>query len=659
MPGAPPSWQPGPVPVAPAPLAATAVRASRATSAPRCVQGSRVVPPPSVNRYPVVVQASVAYSPGVKVLRQVSSPNLSPTATAMVVPAAQSPGLVVKHRGAVCAPLPTWAAPATPPRAGMTGVVRGTGAPEKESDPVVPGTAAPPKPGTVPRRGSRGVDEDALRARLEETRRELTQKMSELRELEASLLSTSFTKRLSDHSLTRPFDVLVEESETAGQSSGTPSPDSQAFFKCSTKAVATDTDDLLCTEAGPGPAPQGQPDALPEAPEGQQLEQSATSGISAIGDTKRRVEPLAEAVEMVEIAVPVPIVPVQPTPEGRENSQENGKVKVDLKTDSKADSKADCKTNSKADKVQVQLKRDRSTSVPKRVQILPPRPSSISSPTTSASSAPSAPSAARSRTSSVKERPRMATQLHIPVSARLSSRRAARNANTAMEKSFSARELSRPLPADSTGASGSAVNSAPTGTLEVADVARLVASPEIGTLDDFLPNPVPEPEVLSEHSAAQKVEVNGKSEVAKVPCKDPPGPDAAPSSNPANPGRRRSVPGSPKRGAVREAPETARTGSRMLWSQQLTALSCSELPRRSPSPQRMPRATVPSRAKTPLRGSSAQVRISTEVDVPSSRTQKKQVTWKPRPRPSEAARESGRNDRNDLASRRKETSEDS
>ena len=44
-----------------------------------------------------------------------------------------------------------------------------------------------------------------------------------LKELEASLLSTSFTKRLSDHSLTRPFDVLVEE--TTGQSSGTPSPD--------------------------------------------------------------------------------------------------------------------------------------------------------------------------------------------------------------------------------------------------------------------------------------------------------------------------------------------------------------------------------------------------------------------------------------------------
>ena len=50
-------------------------------------------------------------------------------------------------------------------------------------DPVpgTAGTAAPPKPGTVPR-GSRGVDEDALRARLEVTRRELTQKMSELRE---------------------------------------------------------------------------------------------------------------------------------------------------------------------------------------------------------------------------------------------------------------------------------------------------------------------------------------------------------------------------------------------------------------------------------------------------------------------------------------------
>ena len=108
----------------------------------------------------------------------------------------------------------------------------------------------------------------------------------------------------------------------------------------------------------------------------------------------------------------------------------NGKVRSD------PTSKADC-TDSKADKVQVQ-KRDRSTSVPKRVQILPPRPSSISAP--SASSPP----AARSRTSSAKERPRMATQLHIPVSARLSSRRA-RNANTAMEKSFSARELSRCL----------------------------------------------------------------------------------------------------------------------------------------------------------------------------------------------------------------------
>lgn len=630
LPGAPPSWLPGagaPVPATPA--------ASRATSAPRCV-GSRVVAPPSVNRYPVVVQT---YSPGVKVLRQVSSPNLSPpTATAMVVPAAQSPGLVVKHRGAVCAPLPTWAAPATPPRAGMTGVVRGTSATEKESDPVpgTAGTAAPPKPGTVPR-GSRGVDEDALRARLEVTRRELTQKMSELRELEASLLSTSFTKRLSDHSLTRPFDVLVEESETTGQSSGTPSPDSQTFFKCSTKAVATDTDDLLCLCAAEhGPGPQVQPDAT--APEGQ--EQSAAIG--AIGDTECKVEP-AEAA-MVEMTVPVPIVPVQPTPEGRENSQENGK---NGKVRSDPTSKADC-TDSKADKVQVQ-KRDRSTSVPKRVQILPPRPSSISAP--SASSPP----AARSRTSSAKERPRMATQLHIPVSARLSSRRA-RNANTAMEKSFSARELSRPL-ADSTGgagtsgAGGSGSASVTSGTLEVADVARLVASPEIGTLDDFLPNPVPEPEVLSD--SAVTAEVNRKSEVAKVPCKD----TAPPSNpNPGNPGRRRSgTPGSPNPGAVREAPETARTGSRMLWSQQLTALSCSELPRRSPSPQRMPRV-VP---KTPLRGSTAQACVSgTEaVDVPSSRTQKKQVTWKARSRPSEA-REAGRNDRKDLARGRKETSED-
>ena len=194
--------------------------------------------------------------------------------------------------------------------------------------------------------------------------------------------------------------------------------------------MATDTDDLLCICAAEhGPGPQVQPDLT--APEGQ--EQSAAIG--AIGDTEK-VEP-AEA-EMVEVTVPVPMVPVQPTPEGRENSQENGKngkngkngrVRIDP-------TKADC-TDSKADKVQVQ-KRDRSTSVPKRVQILPPRPSSISAP--SASSPP----AARSRTSSAKERPRMATQLHIPVSARLSSRRA-RNANTAMEKSFSARELSRCL----------------------------------------------------------------------------------------------------------------------------------------------------------------------------------------------------------------------
>lgn len=188
--------------------------------------------------------------------------------------------------------------------------------------------------------------------------------------------------------------------------------------------MATDTDDLLCICAAEhGPGPQVQPDLT--APEGQ--EQSAAIG--AIGDTEK-VEP-AEA-EMVEVTVPVPMVPVQPTPEGRENSQEsgkNGRVRIDP-------TKADC-TDSKADKVQVQ-KRDRSTSVPKRVQILPPRPSSISAP--SASSPP----AARSRTSSAKERPRMATQLHIPVSARLSSRRA-RNANTAMEKSFSARELSRCL----------------------------------------------------------------------------------------------------------------------------------------------------------------------------------------------------------------------
>lgn len=608
LPGAPPSWLPTPL--------VTPSASSRATSAPRC---SRVVAPPSVHRYPVVLQT---YSPGVKVLRQASSPNLSPAA--VVVPAATSPGLVVKHRGSICAPLPTWAAPATPPRAGMTGLVRTTSAPVKESAPVAgtAGTAAPPKPGTAPGaapRGSRGhsVDEDALRARLEVTRRELTEKMSELRELEASLLSTSFTKRFSDHTLTRPFDVLVEESETTGQSSGTPSPDSQTFFKCSTKAVATDTDDLLCeaAPAPPGPGPV-QPDAL-TAPEGQELEQTATSATSAI-DTESKVEP-AEVAEVAEIAVP-PIVPV-PTPEGRENGKsgkdgKDGKVKIDPK--SKADS------DSKPDKVQVQ-QRDRSTSV-QRVQILPPRPS-ISAATASS------PPAARSRTSSVKDRPRMATQLHIPVSARLSSRRA--RANMGMEKSFSARELSRPppVPRDSTGASGSAVTS---GTLEVADVARLVASPEIGTLDDFLPNPVPEPEVLSEPTAqtAATAEVNGKSE-AKVPCKEAPV---------SNPGRRRSVPGSPKRGAVREAPETARTGSRMLWSQQLTALSCSELPRRSPSPQRMPRA-VP---KAPLRGSTAQPRVSgTEaVDVPS-RSQKKQVTWKPRSRPGSEARESGRTDRNE------------
>ena len=301
--------------------------------------------------------------------------------------------------------------------------------------------------------------------------------------------------------MTRPFDVLVEEAETTGQSSGTPSPDawrpsdfdgngwklrgtccvkkplvfvwrvilrffsrfavlievrilerknpnstgllefsikkwdsifpfaplslnkskdSQTFFKCSTKAVATDTDDLLCT----APGPQVQPDAL-TAPEGPELKQGTTSCIGAIGHSECKAEPLAEA-EKLEMAA-VPIVPVQPEGEnGQENGGKNGKV-IEL-TDSKADSKAG----------KVQVPRDRSTSVPKRVQILPPRPSSISAPTAS-------PPAARCRTSSVKERPRMATQLHIPVSARLSSRRAARSANAPMEKSFSARELSRCL----------------------------------------------------------------------------------------------------------------------------------------------------------------------------------------------------------------------
>ena len=198
------------------------------------------------------------------------------------------------------------------------------------------------------------------------------------------------------------------------------SKDSQTFFKCSTKAVATDTDDLLCT----APGPQVQPDAL-TAPEGPELKQGTTSCIGAIGHSECKAEPLAEA-EKLEMAA-VPIVPVQPEGEtGQENGGKNGKV-IEL-TDSKADSKAG----------KVQVPRDRSTSVPKRVQILPPRPSSISAPTAS-------PPAARCRTSSVKERPRMATQLHIPVSARLSSRRAARSANAPMEKSFSARELSRCL----------------------------------------------------------------------------------------------------------------------------------------------------------------------------------------------------------------------
>eukprot|EP00434_Breviolum_minutum_P037232 symbB.v1.2.033007.t1/scaffold4040.1/size45707/4 len=453
---APPSWLPAPAPAA--------TLKARAVSVPRhVVQGSRVVPPP-VSRYPpgVVLQA---YSPGARVQiavvqRQVSSPNLSPKPTSFVVPA-PSPGLVVQRPRPLCAPLPTWAAPATPPRAGHV-------VDEKDSDfaPSVPSSGVPSAPNEESAESRAGCD--TLCEKLEATRKELTQ-MSQVREANFRLSTVSMvdaSKRdLHDFGDRMNQIDVIEESETTGQTSGIPSPDSQTF-KPTTKTVATDTDDLA-TWTGDVPTLTEPVTAAVDVDvenlegKGEEVKEvkEVTSEVTQ-GDQVEDVECHGTQAEGVEGQTQRKKCEIPEIPEGPGSARQPGP------------------------KIRTALEGSQSRSTSVRVQI-----TNRSNPRLRPNSRPPKESKDSKESKESKEqkersasRPRMATQLHDPVSARLSSRRPKVEVS-GLEKSFSARELSRPQPRQK-------------GVLEIADVARLVASPEIGTLDDFLPNPAPEPEVL-------------------------------------------------------------------------------------------------------------------------------------------------------------------
>lgn len=297
--------------------------------------------------------------------------------------------------------------------------------------PSVPSSGVPSAPNEESAESRAGCD--TLCEKLEATRKELTQ-MSKVREANFRLSTVSMvdsSKRdLHDFGDRMNQIDVIEESETTGQTSGIPSPDSQTF-KPTTKTVATDTDDLATwtgdvptlTEPvtaavdvdvenleGKGEEVKEVKEVTSEVTQGDQVEEVECQGTQAEGVEGQTQRKKCEIPEIPEI------------PEGPGSARQPGpKIRT-----------APEGSQSRSTSVRVQIT---NRSNPRL------RPNSRS-PKESKDSKESKESKEQKERSA--SRPRMATQLHVPVSARLSSRRAKVEVS-GLEKSFSARELSRYL----------------------------------------------------------------------------------------------------------------------------------------------------------------------------------------------------------------------
>ncbi|CAJ1451345.1 unnamed protein product [Effrenium voratum] len=534
----------------------------RASSAPRmvpqmCMQAryspQMVLPHSPVPRVQVVVQ------------RQCSSPLLSKP---IFVVSPVSPGVKC-----VCEPLPTWAAPATPPRREVpTAVAVGAGAAGAGAGMCCDGDTSAPSEDW---HKSVSSDDtlDTQRARLEATRKELMEKMSQLRKLEASLSLAVGDAEDLEKDEKHEKDEKDEKEENEEKDEKDEKDEKEDAVPLAprgprdlgarrSKAVATDTDDLvaLCKAERPG--------AVGAV--------GATGATGATGASQPEGEGGRRSVPRVTPSSPGP-GPAGPSgPSGsrvRRRTNSPGAQRPETGKESEKESKAKEAKNEK------ELLHEKE------------RPKRQSSLIRSAS--------ARSRIS-----------LFAPISARLGSRTSSRatigaadtsgtsgssgpsgsSGTSVLARSSSARELSRPG----------------TGILEAADVARLVASPEIGTLDDFLPNPVPQPEVLSARAprATPVAFLAEASALLQPPCPSCRKKYMAGATFCHNCGQKRRTPAaqasrrgsgtSPQTTPADPVPEASRTGSRMLFSQQLT---CHEQPRQTPSPLRL--RSTPARAKVP------------------------------------------------------------
>ncbi|CAJ1328550.1 unnamed protein product [Effrenium voratum] len=357
----------------------------------------------------------------------------------------------------VCEPLPTWAAPATPPRREVpTAVAVGAGAAGAGAGMCCDGDTSAPSEDW---HKSVSSDDtlDTQRARLEATRKELLEKMSQLRKLEASLSLAVGDAEDLEKDEKHEKDEKDEKEENEEKDEKDEKDEKEDAVPLAprgprdlgarrSKAVATDTDDLVALCKAERPGAVGAVGAV-------------GAGASQEGEGGRRSVPRVTP----SSPGPGPAGPSGPSTGRVRRTNSPGAQRPETGKESEKESKAKAKNE-------------------KELLHEKERPKRQSSLKRSAS--------ARSRIS-----------LFAPISARLGSRTSSRatigaadtsgtsgssgpsgsSGTSVLARSSSARELSRPG----------------TGILEAADVARLVASPEIGTLDDFLPNPVPQPEVLS------------------------------------------------------------------------------------------------------------------------------------------------------------------
>jgi len=486
----------------------------------------------------------VVMEPVVVVQRQFSAPCLVRKAS-LTAPAAPPPGAAARAKvEAVCvpaAPLPTWAAPATPPQGSR--VSPSHDKPENDSETGIPADGSERElfhsNGTLASESEECVSEkdfSRMRAKLEATRNELVEKMAELMKLEANL------------------SVALGEKPTA-------------WTAWSCLPSASDS---------------------PKVPEQAEPAEPSDPAQSSVEMQDRAIGVVAEEYESESSVASFQ------APEKGCNTRAVGTTTDDLMAATSDETVKDLNTSQTSSSPD---KKDGSRSDTAR---------------SAPSRAGSGGSGSSGRVSALLKAP--------PVSARLSLRR--RGSQTANEASDTkdpggelsglqssasatmAKKLRRSSSAELTGGSGSG--------LLASDVARLVASPEIGTLNDFLPHPIPEPEVLRERSAeasASNAHLAGRQKRASAKAAQ-----AKEMQRSSSEARLRGSRAGSREAVSREVkprlPQTASnersTGSRMLSSQQLT---CNEQPRQSPSPQRLRPATPQrgpiARAATPQRGAVA------------------------------------------------------